>query len=275
MKTIVAPTDFSKDSVNAVNYAADMACITGTDLLLVHVCPYPVAVNEVQVAFYNMDEMMAEAQRQLDQLKDKMIMRTGERIRVSTMVKQGDIIEGIKECCLGANTYAVVMGRSEMGKFERFLLGTRTVSAMKHLSWPLIAVPPMARFEGIRNIGIACDFREVIETLPVEEIKSIVKEMKANLHVLHVSAETGDSFSSRTIEESGWFQDLLGDLQPRYHFIKGNVAEADIIDFADKHHLDLLIIIPKKHDLVGRIFGHSHSRQLVLHAHVPVMAIHE
>jgi nucleotide-binding universal stress UspA family protein len=273
MKTIVAPTDFSSHAHNAVNYAADMACVTGVNLLLVHVCPYPVALNEAQLAFSSMEESIADAEENMRVLKEELTLRTGGSIKIKTVVQQGDVMTGIKETCLYLNVYAVVMGREDMSAFERFLVGNRTVAAVKHLPWPVIAVPQGAHFNGIRNIGIACDFREVIETVPVAEIKSLVKELKANLHVLHVSPEAGESYSTTTIEESGWFQDLLGELHPHYHFIKGADPEPAIIEFADRQQLDLLIVIPKKHDLLSKLFRHSHAAQMVLHAHVPVMAM--
>jgi len=251
-----------------------MASATGCDLMIVHACPYVVALTEVAVTMYSADMLVEDAETKLAELKEKMITRTGGSIKISSLVKQGDIIESIKDCCLGVHVYAVVMGRNDASATDRFLFGANTVSAVKKLSLPVIIIPPGASFKGIRNIGIACDFREVIETLPATEIKNLVKELKATLHVLHVSQETGDAFNSKTIEESGWFQDLMGDLTPKYHFIKGSDAEEEIIAFADKHDLDLLIIIPKKHDLLEKIFRHSHSKQLVLHAHVPVMAIH-
>jgi nucleotide-binding universal stress UspA family protein len=40
MQTIVTPTNFSAASLNAVNYAADMACVIGANLSLLNVVPY-------------------------------------------------------------------------------------------------------------------------------------------------------------------------------------------------------------------------------------------
>ena len=42
MKTIIAPTDFSAVSLNAMNYAADLAVAIDAKLLLVNIVPLPV-----------------------------------------------------------------------------------------------------------------------------------------------------------------------------------------------------------------------------------------
>ena len=274
MKTIVAAVDFSKDSFNAANYAADMASITGYNLLIVHVCPYPIAIDEVGLAYYSMGETITSAETEMEKLKTKLTARTKGILKVSAIVKEGDIVGGIKECCASANTFAVVMGRSELNALERTLIGSRTITAVRRLSWPVITVPPNIQFEHIRNIGIACDFRDVMDTLPTKEITDIVKATKANLHVLHIDPLSGDRDDTKTMQESGVLRQLLASLKPHYYFIKGENTDDEIIDFAEKYQLDLLIIIPKTHGLFDKIFRHSHSRQLVLHAHVPVMSVH-
>ncbi len=274
MKKIITAVDFSENSINAAYYAANMAGALGYDLLVVHVCINFVGVSEVPMTIYTTQELMDNAEQQMNQLLDRMNTLTSGKVKISGIIRQGGVIEELQQCCRENETYAMVMGRGEMSSLERLILGSRTADSIKKLSCPVIVVPSGARFKGIRNVGIACDFRDVIETLPVSEIKELVKDLKAHLHVLHVSSVSDQDFDARTIEESGWFQDLMADVKLNYHFINEKDTEAGIIDFADKHSLDLLIVIPKKHTLITKLLKHSHSRQLVLHAHVPVMAIH-
>ncbi len=274
MKTIVAPTDFSAISLNAVNYAADMACIIGTELSLIHVCAVPMAFSEVPIS-YNIAETVKNAENRINSLKEKMIYRTGERIKIHTEVKQGDVVLEIDDYCASVNPYAVVMGSESADAFERFLFGGKTISAIKQLSLPVIVVPPEVKFASIKKIGLACDFKKILDTIPVKEIKSMVDEFHAELHVLHVSAESGDSFNPETEEEAGWFHEVMEELRPIYHFINGNDIEKGLNEFAENNKMDMLIVVPKKHSLLGKIFQPSHTKQLVLHTHVPVMAIHE
>jgi nucleotide-binding universal stress UspA family protein len=276
MKTIIAPTDFSAASLNAVNYAADMACVIGTNLSLLHVCPIPVSLSDVPSPAYSTAELVADAEEQMKLMKENLIYRTRDRIKITTEIKQGDVVLGIDELCHNANPYAVVMAAESNAAFERFLFGGKTINAVRQLAWPLIVVPPGVKFTSIKKIGLACDLKNVIDTIPVKEIKNLVQEFHAQLHVLHANSEADGSLTAETVEESGWLQEILGGLNPEYHFIKGaEDIEQSINDFAEKNNLDLLIVIPKKHNLISKIFKHSHAKQLVLHAHVPVMAIHE
>ena len=275
MKTIIALTDFSATALNAVNYAADMACIICSNLSLMYVCPITPAINEVPVSVLLLEKQVADAEEQMRLLKENIIYRTRDRIHITTIVKQGVVVPEIEVYCASVKPYAVVMGTESANALERFLIEGITISVMQQLSWPLIVVPPDVKFESLRKIGLACDLKNVIETIPLKEIKSLVAAFHAELLVLHVSTENGDSFSVETVKESAWLQEILGDLNPKYHFITDTDIDNAINEFADKNDLDLLIIIPKNHNLLSKIFKHSHSKRLVLHTHVPVMAIHE
>lgn len=275
MKTIIAPTDFSANSLNAVDYAADMAVMLGANLSLLHVYAIPTPATEVPIPTYDVDALATAADAQIQKLKETLLNRLNDRAIIHTEVRPGYVITELMEYANAIKPFAVVMGAESAGSFERFLFGGKTVAAVKDLPWPLIIVPPTAKFTNIRKVGLACDFREVVDSVRVQEIKELVKEFNAELHILHVSDKPRGTFSAETVEESGLLQEMLGDLHPQYHFMNAPEVERSVADFAEKNKLDLLIIIPKRHSLVSKIFLHSHSKQLVLHTHVPMMSLHE
>ena len=275
MKTIIAPTDFSANSLNAVDYAADMAEMLGAHLSLLHVYTIPTPATEVPIPAYDVEALAEAATAQIKKLKENLLNRLNDRVIIHTEVRPGYVISELTDYADSIKPFAVVMGAESAGAFERFLFGGKTVSAIKDLPWPLIIVPPTVKFHNIRTVGLACDFREVVDSVRVQEIRDLVKTFNAKLHILHVSDKPKGTFSAETVEESGLLQEMLGDLHPEYHFMNAPEVERTVADFAEQHQFDLLVVIPKKHSLVSKIFQHSHSKQLVLHTHVPVMSLHE
>jgi nucleotide-binding universal stress UspA family protein len=275
MKPIVAPTDFSPVSLNAVNYAADMACTLDTNLVLLHVCRLPVAYTEIPVTPDTITTLMSEGQERLTRLKEDIELRIRDRINITCEVRAGMVVTEIENFAASISPYAVVMGPHGAGTFERFFLGSNTISAMKNLTWPLIVVPPEARFKMIRKIGLACDLKKVVETAPIEELKSLVRSFQAELHVIHVNSQEERAYTPEIIEESGLLQEMLNDLRPVYDFLNNVDIDQGLSDYAEKNRLDLLIVIPKKHGLFDKFFHKSHAKQLILHTHVPVMSVHE
>ena len=112
-----------------------------------------------------------------------------------------------------------------------------------------------------------------MHTIPTDEIKLLVKDFNASLHVLNTGKRT--EFNPDVVFESGLLQEMISELNPEYHFITHNDPDKGVLDFVEKNGIDLLVVIPKRRQLLDQILHKSHTRQFVLHSHVPVMAIHQ
>ena len=275
MKTIIASTDFSPAATNATNYAADMALAIDASLLLLHVYQVPISFTDVPVVLVSVDELRKGAEDHLEQLKKNVEHITSGKLKVYTEIKMGDVVDELSLLSDHVHPFAIVMGTKGHTAIERALFGSNTLTAIKKLHWPVICVPPGKEFgKGIKKIGLACDFREVVKSTPTHAIKELVKEFNGELHVLNVDYDNRQ-FNSETPEQSALLHSMLEELKPQYHFIKCRDIEDGINEFADQNNLDLVIAIPKKHTLLEGLFKKSSTRQLVFESHVPVMCVHE
>src|SRR5687767_7561987 len=275
MKTIIVPTDFSPASTTAMNYAADMALATHASLLLFHVYQVPVSMTEVPVVVVSSEELKKSSSEKLEEVKKGVEHITSGSLKVYTESTMGNVVDELEELCKKIQPFAVIMGSRGSSGIERVLFGSTTLTAIRHLTWPVIVVPPGTEYgTGIKKIGFACDFRQVIQTTPTHIIKQFAREFNAELHVLNVDYDNRH-FKSETPEQSLLLHTLLEDVNPEYHFIKNIDVEDGINLFAETNNLDLVITIPKKHKLLEGIFRPASTRQLVFHSHIPVMCIHE
>lgn len=276
MKTIIVPTDFSPVSTNATNFAVDMALAITADILLVNVYNIPVAYSgDAPVMLLSVEELKKGSETQLEDLKAKIDHITSGKIKVKTEARIGNIVDELEELCKNIQPFAVVMGAKGTSGIEKIIFGSATLTAIRHLTWPVICVPRGKEYgKGIKKIGFACDFRQVVETTPVHFIKQIVKEFGAELHILNVDYKNKKSRPD-TPEQTFLLHNLLEELKPQYHFINNADIEDGINQFAETNNLDLVIAIPKKHKLLDGIFKPSSTKQLVFQSHIPVMCVHE
>ena len=275
MKTIIVPTDFSPIATNAMNFAADMATNINASLLLLHVYQVPVSMTDVPVVMVSAEELKKSSESKLQELKDDLTHITSGKIKIYSEARLGDVSDELEDACKHIQPFAVIMGTRGTTGVERILFGSTTLTAIRHLTWPVIVVPPGKEYgKGIKKIGFACDFDKVVESTPIQFIKNMIKEFGAELHVLNVDHE-GKHFKPGTPEESLMLHTLLHDLNPNYHFIDNIDIEDGINEFVEKNNIDLLITIPKKHKLLDSLFKHSSTKQLVTQSHIPVMCVHE
>jgi len=243
--------------------------------MLLHIYQVPVSMTDVPVVLVSADELKKDSELKLKEIKYSVEHITSGKIKIYTETVMGDVIDELEELCKLIKPFAVIMGTKGTSGVERMLFGSTALSAIRHLKWPVIVVPPGKEYgTGIKKIGFACDFNKVVETTPVHFIKDMVKEFGAELHVLNVDYENRH-FKPETPEESLMLQTLLEDLNPSYHFINNKDVENGLNEFTESNNIDLLITIPKKHGLFDNLFKHSSTKELVTQSHVPVMCVHE
>ncbi len=275
MKTIIIPTDFSPVATNALHYGIDMAKSIQASILLLHVYQVPVSFTDMPVVLVSVDELRKGSEERLEHLKKEVEHITSGAVKVYTEARLGNVTDELETLCEKIRPFAVVMGSKGASGIEKVLFGSNTLTAIRHLTWPVICVPPGKSFgTGIKKIGFACDFSNVVQTTPTHFIRDFVKEFHAELHVLNVDYHNRH-FKPETPEESLLLHTMLEDVKPSYHFLEHRDIEDGINEFAEKNNLDLVITIPKKHKLLEGIFRTSSTRQLVFQSHVPVMCIHE
>jgi nucleotide-binding universal stress UspA family protein len=274
MKTIIVPTDFSDISINAMGYATELARQTGSSILLFYAYQVPVSMTDVPIVLVSVEELQKNAENKMADVKASLEQKTSGAIKIYTETKLGDTIDELEELCSRVKPFVVVMGTKGATGVERVLFGSTTLKAIKHISWPVIVVPPDKKYTHIKKVGFACDFNKVIESTPTKLIKDFVREVNAELYVLNVDHNKAH-FKPETPEQSLLLHTLLEDLNPKYFFIEDENIETGINKFAEENNLDLVITIPKKHKLLEGLFKKSHTRQLVFESHVPIMCVHE
>lgn len=275
MKTIIIPTDFSPAATNAVNYGVDMALAVNASVILLHVYNIPIALGDVPVALLSVDELKKAAEENIGRLKKDVEHITSGKLKIYAETRLGNVTDELEELCKKVHPFAVVMGTTGQSAVERTLFGSNTLTAIKHLTCPVICVPRGKEYgQGVNKIGLACDFKEVVETTPVDEIREFVKEFHAQLFVLNVDYDNRQ-FRPDTPEQSALLHTALEEIHPEYHFITRKDIEDGINEFAETHNLDLIIAIPKKHKLLDGLFKRSSTKQLVFESKVPVMCVHE
>ena len=276
MKKIIVPTDFSPVSVNAANFAADMTAAINAELLLLHIYQIPVGyASGMPLALVSLDELKKESETQLDELRQKLIAHSLGKVSIQTLAVLGDTIDELEKLCKEVKPFVVVMGAKGKSGIEKIVFGSTTLAAIRHLSWPVLAIPPGKAYgEGVRKIGFACDFKDVADTTPVKSIREMVDVFDAELHILNVD-HNNRHFTPGSVQESYDLHYLFRDMEAKYHFLNSPDVEEGISDFAVANDLDIIIAIPKKHKLLEGIFRPSSTRKLIFQSQVPVMCIHE
>jgi nucleotide-binding universal stress UspA family protein len=273
MKTIIAPTDFSAISLNAVNYAADLAAAINADIVILNVVQMPITVAAISVTEFGYEEMVDAAEDELSSLSSRLLSRTKNKIHIDAKLMIGSLEQDLQEICKKQKPFAVVMGTRGAGAIERFFVGSNTVFAVNNLPYPVLVVPENASFNGISKMALASDLKDIESMKPIEVLKSWLQTFESELEIINVADD--ENLKATALPASVSLQNVFSEFQTRFSFVAKQKIEEGVYKFAEENKPDLLVVIPKKHGLMAGIFHKSKSKPFILHPRVPVLSIAE
>ncbi|MCW3076063.1 MAG: hypothetical protein JWO32_672, partial [Bacteroidetes bacterium] len=97
MKTILLPTDFSDVSDNAIQYAVEMAKLTQSKLILLHVYHVPIITSDTPMVIPSMDELGEECMQNLQKTKSELLLNHSADLQIECVCRCGLEVDEIEE----------------------------------------------------------------------------------------------------------------------------------------------------------------------------------
>jgi nucleotide-binding universal stress UspA family protein len=272
MKKIIAPVDFSAVSKNAALYAANMAAFLNLPLVLLHVTELPISYAEVPSVPVSDTALLDDGNNLLQALSKELDEKLMGQLTIETMNRTGNALFEITSYCNRVKPYALVIGTHGNSTFTRMLLGSTTLGVIKECQSPVIIIPNGYTFQKPLKIGLASDLHDVTHTTPAETIKTIVDDLGGKLEILHVDKEDLEE-EETLVAETRQLNSMFADQNPKIRILKSVFTEETLLNYAMEKNLDLLIVVPKKHNWIDLLIKHQHTKNIALHAAVPVMVL--
>ena len=268
--TIIAATNFSAITNNAVTYAAGLAKSANASLIL---------FNSFQLDIHSANShISAEAmQKQLDKASER--LKTLGRdiagafnIEVSCFCSYSFLEDELSSLIELHNAELVVMGMAERS-FEQELMGNSTTSVIKNLNTPVLAVPLNARFQNIKKILYACDTLSFSSIKRFSWLRSIVGNLGAEVEFFSVDAKLDDLkqeqdrlLLSSTLEEE--FQQV----KYLYKTVKSNAVINEIKKEINIYNADILVMVPQKYGFWDSLVHKSKTRIMAAGLDIPLLS---
>jgi nucleotide-binding universal stress UspA family protein len=142
-KTILLPTDGSKNALKAGQYAISLADISGANIIVLNVIDtyYLDAIPQPDIRKSLDKELRDDGKRAVEQFKKKLEESQCEgyckNIQFKVMIKEGKPYEEIIKTIKEENVDQVIIGKSGKHGLERFLLGQTTENVVREATVPV------------------------------------------------------------------------------------------------------------------------------------------
>lgn len=274
MKTILVPTDFSPAANNAARYALALAGSLEAEVILYHTYHLPVSTAEVPMLAIPAAELEQSSMQRLEECRTELLREAGARIQVTCITTPGFAVDEINDIVESRGIDLVVMGNSGHGKIRHTFWGTVTTGVLEQIRKPLLIVPEGAGFNPLSRIGFACDYCSEVSPAVMRELKELTETFHSELCLISVE-KPDEKISSEKALAAVRLETELAGVQHSIHFpVSKNVVEG-LLEFEQEHKVDLLVMIPRQHSFLEKLFHPSQTRGMVFHSNIPVLALKE
>ena len=273
MENIVAATDFSASSKNALHYAANLAGYFKAKLTLFHAYHIPVLNTEAGYIPPLTDTKKVAEEELVKWIED--LYKEFPGADIDYVLEMGFAADIIEEVAIDKHANMIVMGISNQNSFlKEHLVGSVSTTVAQTSSIPVLIVPETAKYSRIKKISYACDFDKNLESTGVlSKVKYFCSLFNAQLQILNVM-KPEEEISVEKAETDSYVEEKLYSTIHDTFFIYDEKVDKGVMEFVEHHDTDILITSPKNHNFLHNLFVESKTKKLAFHSHVPVLTIH-
>ncbi len=274
MKTILLATDFSAAANNAANYALELAKYFDTKLILLNAYPLPPANYDTGLPTDVLNELHKTSEEGLLALKNNLIQKGSADLEIECLSVMGGTLDVIEEECKLKKVDLVVMGIvSQAGKIKEHIIGSSSLNAARHLKTPMFIIPDGVKYKRIRKISFACGLKNTEQAEIIYQAKFFAKAFDAELEVINIEKPNEERSEEKAMAIE-FIEEKLETTKHKTFLLADNDASLGLEDHYEQYPADVIILNPKKHNILQALFGTSVTKNLIFHSKFPLLIIH-
>lgn len=278
MKTILFPTDFSDNALNAIRY--------GIELYKDEVCHF-ILLNAYEVNKYvegstfeakpidsKLEEAKADSEKKLKELKNSLeSLSYDSQHSYAIISKNYNLIDAVNEQINNTTIEVVIIGTQ--GNTTRYELdyGSNTIALIENIkNCPILAVPRNERFTGLNEIVFANGYKLKNEKKDFDYLNYLSKKHNAPIRVLNISETGGLSASQETNRKI--VKTYIKNVEHSFHLLEHVSVPVGIYCFSESRNSDIISFVNKKYTFIQKLLFKPLYKNLGNYATIPVLVLH-
>ncbi len=278
---ILWATDFSDEAREAFTYADIFAKTFGAEILGLHVLP-GFSPEHYQSAIVVINELKKRTEHMMNVAVEKFeSFQKAKGVTFEYFIKDGNAAKVIVETAEDQKADLIVIGRKGLSAIERLFIGNVANQVLRHSSIPILITKKKSGKPRFKKILVPTDFSEQ-EEVERDYAWKLAKGFDADITLLHILELHDYEFPPRVLDEM--LDSVLKKLKQRRRREKEDIKVAEdvtraidapvgIVDYADMHKMDLLVISTCGQSKLERFFLGSTTEKVISYSHTPIFVI--
>lgn len=279
MKRILIPTDFSKNSRNAINYGLELFKKTKCIFHITHINPIPPysgAGTSVRGTSTLLKEtVLTQSKKDLKKLLSYIEEHHKNDLHTFVTISKYDFfVDGIKRELEDKKIDLIIMGTKGASGLKKATMGSNTGDVITKVKCPLMAIPENATYKKPKEIAFPTDYHINYDIKVLDTIIGMVTMNDSVLRVVHISKK-GEMLSEEQLSNKEFLHDYLRGIDHSFHSLTGSKLETAIQCFVESRDIDLVAMVAKNLNFFQRILFRPAVEEISYHTDIPFLVLHE
>lgn len=276
MKTILFPTDFSHNANRALEYAVELAALTGATLNLIHV--YTPIVSKDNVYSTLITDEVADARREaMDKLAviSDTIAKEFPAVACKAQVNVGETVDEIITASLENKADLIIMGTLGANKLSKMIFGSNTSSIVEKSECPVLAVPSNCTYRPPKRILFATNF-SYKDLDGVKKLALIAEAFHSEIILGHVDISI-DEENDESVSMENFMKEVKAVTSyPNisYQIVSDHNVSMGLDKIIEDSSIDLFALSTHKRNWFEKIYNPSLTKKIANHVYLPLLAFH-
>lgn len=278
MKTILFPTDFSDNALNAVKYGIELYKNEPCQFILLNAYDVNNYVEgsafEAKPIESKLEDAKTQSENKLKELKNSLEVQSDNAQHSFEIIpKNYNLIDAVNEQIDKRRIEVIIIGTQ--GNTTRYELdyGSNTIALMENIkNCPILAVPRNERFTGLNEIVHANGYKLKNEKKDFDYLTSISIKHNAPIRVLNIS-ETGGFSESQEVNRVA-LKTYFQDVEHSFHMLEHVSVPVGIYCFSESRNSDMISFVNKQYTFVQKLLFKPLYKNLGNYAKIPVLVLH-
>ncbi|MEO1032935.1 MAG: universal stress protein [Bacteroidota bacterium] len=278
MKKILLLTDFSENSINAMNYALKLFHKEFCDFFVLNV------QNSLR---YTADDLMAsksgeslydalilESKTKLKRIVDQLKNNANERLHKFKPIIDYDVfIDAIKQTIAKEAIEYVVMGTNGASNLREAIMGSNALKVLRYIDCNTLVVPEGYQYKKPKTMVLALDTDDYADHKTVVDIMELIHSLGADINVVRfISSE--NSIQSKINLDKDLLLELINENKFTYRTVANIPLSHVLIDDQLSKDADMITLVGQFKGFFERLFGDASKTKISKNLILPLMIFH-
>lgn len=276
MESILIPTDFSENAMNAVKYALEFFKYQKTVFYFMHAYQNEFYDHEELVSREKSEDVLNKiktaSQKNLDKLlEDVKKIAPNPRYTYHTISANNTLVEEANAIADEKNIDLIVMGTKGKSNERHIVFGSQTFQVLKYVQCPVLAIPTNYTNTQPKHIVFPTNYLIPYKRRELKLLSDLAKSYRSIIDVIYIS--TSKKLSIRQEDNKDFIKDTLRNNEVNFKIIDSKKLDEAIKNYIKENNIDIITMVNTQHSFLEDMLFPSAIDKVSLGLEIPLLAM--